>query len=630
MADNKNFIIRHNGQPKTVAPVSRLGVLFCLIAAVILFSCEKIPDHCGRGVTYDPKFQFCFAGSAHNLCNGSEFNPLTQECIDEKTVGARCVNGGPVTLGTPCNGYTLSTASAPADGGEITRTPDNTNYPAGTDVVLFANAATGYTFIGWAGASASTSLTETVTMNSNKPLIALFQPNTPILVTTEYPPNGGNITRVENGNQVTVTAVANDDHTFEKWAGAVESTEPTVTVTIDEGKTLVAIFTPARHALTVNVNPVAGGTVFVDNTAMTGISYHDAGARVEVLAQAAEGYVFTGWSGSFSSIPADMFGINLDRDMSITANFAPTGTPPGPCTGVSIAIPGSNCCLLQPTFPGCVGGSTVVEAYCYWEANEYNQYTAACSPIGHIGCEDGVTCTPLQCRDNWGIVMRNCDDPGSIISAKATDYFNTGITYSTFSDARDGQVYHAVTIGTQTWMAENLNFSGSGSVGRCYQNVSANCETYGRLYDWATVMNLPSSCNNDICAGQIESDICPAGWRVPSDAEWNTLERFADPYYTSILENSVGKKLKTMAGWAGGGTGTDDFGFSALPGGFNEGGLNFESIGSAGRWWSSTERSIDQVQRRAMISGGGGWDSDPVYSNWSPKVSLFSVRCIRN
>jgi len=317
-----------------------------IIAAIFFTACEQIPDHCGKGVTYDPKFQFCFAGGAHNLCNGSEFNPLTQECMDEKTVGARCANGGPVTLGTPCNGYALSTASAPADGGEITRTPDNTNYPAGTDVVLFAYAATGYTFIGWAGASTSTSVSETVTMNSNKPLIALFQPNTPILVTTEYPPNGGNIKRVEDGDQVTVTAEANDNHTFDRWAGAVTSTQPTVTVTVDEGKTLVAIFTPARHMLTVNVNPVAGGTVFVDNTAMAGITYHDAGARVEVLAQAAAGYVFTGWSGASTSTNRHVSITMGSADQALLANFVYTGaTTTDPCA----ADPGSaECCADNP------------------------------------------------------------------------------------------------------------------------------------------------------------------------------------------------------------------------------------------------------------------------------------------
>ncbi|MDR3013670.1 MAG: hypothetical protein LBU70_10780, partial [Chitinispirillales bacterium] len=143
-----------------------------------------------------------------------------------------------------------------------------------------------------------------------------------------------------------------------------------------------------------------------------------------------------------------------------------------------------------------------------------------------------------------------------------------------FTDPRDGQAYRTVRIGTQTWMAENLNFNVSGSW--CYKNTSGNCNRFGRLYDWATVMGFSSSFNSTSCASQVQSrhrGICPVGWHVPSDAEWSTLVNF--------VGSPAGTRLKAASPFW---NGTDNHGFSALPGGYRWGG-SFYGVGTLGYWW---------------------------------------------
>jgi uncharacterized protein (TIGR02145 family) len=114
-----------------------------------------------------------------------------------------------------------------------------------------------------------------------------------------------------------------------------------------------------------------------------------------------------------------------------------------------------------------------------------------------------------------------------------------------FCDERDGNIYRKVTIGTQTWMGENLNFSADGTVGRCYDDATSNCTIYGRLYDF---LNAAS--------------VCPTGWHLPSYEEWNTLESF--------VGDSAGTKLKANNNLWFSGEGSDDYGFAVLPGGWFE------------------------------------------------------------
>ncbi|MDR3012763.1 MAG: fibrobacter succinogenes major paralogous domain-containing protein [Chitinispirillales bacterium] len=190
-----------------------------------------------------------------------------------------------------------------------------------------------------------------------------------------------------------------------------------------------------------------------------------------------------------------------------------------------------------------------------------------------------------------------------------------------FTDPRDGQTYRTVTIGNQTWMAENLNFNASGSW--CYDDGPANCDLYGRLYDWNTVMAGSPSSSSSPSGVQ---GICPDGWHVPSDDEWTTLVNFVNTSTTST-DNS-GTRLKALIGWdPWSGTlipGTDDHGFSALPGGGRYADGTFWVVGTYGNWWSATEYDASSAWRRGMLS-----DASYVYSYRDFKTDGFSLRCVQ-
>jgi uncharacterized protein (TIGR02145 family) len=164
----------------------------------------------------------------------------------------------------------------------------------------------------------------------------------------------------------------------------------------------------------------------------------------------------------------------------------------------------------------------------------------------------------------------------------ADDYSYSNCT-DVFTDNRDGIIYKAVCIGKQTWMAENLRYNASGS--KCYDDKASNCDTYGKLYDWPTVMNGAAS--SDASPSGIKG-ICPKGWHLPSRAEWVTLVDFLGG------EANAGRSLKSTLGWSGTGNGSNSSGFSGLASGYWNGlGLFYEKIDTAGVFWSSTEYQAD-------------------------------------
>ncbi len=193
-------------------------------------------------------------------------------------------------------------------------------------------------------------------------------------------------------------------------------------------------------------------------------------------------------------------------------------------------------------------------------------------------------------------------------NGQGTAYGNQIIFNTKIADV-DGNTYNTVTIGTQMWMAENLKttkykdgtpiplvtdntaWSAATSPAYCWyaNDQTTNKPIYGAIYNFYTVST---------------GVLCPAGWHVPTDAEYQTLEQFLgmDPSQLSLYEwrgTDQGAQMKSTTGWAIGQAGTNTSGWSALPGGYRFGPSGvFNNIGSLSYWWTSSSDPVNAFYRR--------------------------------
>jgi uncharacterized protein (TIGR02145 family) len=190
--------------------------------------------------------------------------------------------------------------------------------------------------------------------------------------------------------------------------------------------------------------------------------------------------------------------------------------------------------------------------------------------------------------------------------------------------------FNEVTIGSQVWMAENLNvdkFSNGDPIPHAktdkewerardnkhpawcyYANDPANGAKYGKLYNWYAV-NDPRG-------------LAPAGWHIPSDAEWTMLTDFLGG------EEVAGTKMKSTSGWKDNGVGTNESFFSGLAGDYRsfDGSFNNDgNVGYVGLWWSSTESITNDAWNRLLGSHNGS-----VGRHSFNKGDGLSVRCLRD
>jgi len=209
---------------------------------------------------------------------------------------------------------------------------------------------------------------------------------------------------------------------------------------------------------------------------------------------------------------------------------------------------------------------------------------------------------------------------------------------STIKDV-DGNVYNTVLIGDQCWMKENLkttrDASGNQITRYCYDGNTDNCNLYGGLYTWATLMNGSSTSNTNPSDVQ---GICPRGWHIPSDKEWTELTDYYMKNTTVSacklkscrqINSPLGKNCNTNEHprWEEHDTyyGTNESGFSALPGGFRKQNGDFGRIGLNGHWWQATEYSQDSAWFRTIY-----YHADFVLRYSTTKNHGFSVRCLRD
>ncbi len=219
-----------------------------------------------------------------------------------------------------------------------------------------------------------------------------------------------------------------------------------------------------------------------------------------------------------------------------------------------------------------------------------------------------------------------------------TIYIDTaGLPPNSIQDL-DGHVYSTVHIGTQRWMAENLRsvHYGNGdpiaylsqdapwsiATGGAWSNYATDASydaLYGKLYNWYAVID--------------PRNVCPAGWHVPTDADWMELEEAVGVPFAELddvggrgFAANAGGKLKSTALWDAPNTGANDSSeFSGYPGGCRTAAGGFTGLGSKGFWWSATEQDIIVSWSRQLY-----WNSGTVYRQTLGKRQGGSIRCVQD
>lgn len=172
-----------------------------------------------------------------------------------------------------------------------------------------------------------------------------------------------------------------------------------------------------------------------------------------------------------------------------------------------------------------------------------------------------------------------------------------------FTDTRDGQIYRWIRIGAQFWMAENLKYKSPSSW--IYGNSTLKSKDYGRLYTWYEALK-----------------ICPAGWHLPSDAEWELMVNY--------LGGSViaGGELKEagLSHWERPNAGaTNASGFTALPSGYKYESNDFFGLTMYSYWWTADEKNAEKAWGRSLE-----YNKEKISRIGSDKRMGFSVRCVKN
>jgi uncharacterized protein (TIGR02145 family) len=238
--------------------------------------------------------------------------------------------------------------------------------------------------------------------------------------------------------------------------------------------------------------------------------------------------------------------------------------------------------------------------------------------IGGQSCSLNVTVNPIVSNPGSGVIYWGHQYP-SIVLNNGQEWMTQNLQTTKYND---GTPINLVSDPNQ-WAA-NLN-NGTTLPMMCWYNNDQATNTsnnFGALYNWYAVNPTTNGNRN----------ICPIGWHLPTDADWNNLIGYIDPSYnpsaSGIQSNSAGGKMKitTTQFWNGPNTGaTNESGFSGLPGGycFEEG--TYEAAGFNGLWWSSTEFNADLAWYRSLGYSYGGIDRALFH-----KVSGVSVRCLKN
>ena len=203
----------------------------------------------------------------------------------------------------------------------------------------------------------------------------------------------------------------------------------------------------------------------------------------------------------------------------------------------------------------------------------------------------------------------------------------------TICDSRDGHVYKITTVGSQVWMAENLNYY-SCSIkddSWCYDDKAANCDKYGRLYSWTAAMGVDKSYQTQYTnLTGVQRGNCPEGFHMPSEGEWSDFYDYVREYAVE-QGNDEGAVVRAKGMWPNDSyfPATDDFGFAMLPAG-RKSFTGYTKLDEEALFWSADEdyseplggpRNVGIWTVTSMFGFGGGSIM---------KDEGVSVRCIKD
>lgn len=261
--------------------------------------------------------------------------------------------------------------------------------------------------------------------------------------------------------------------------------------------------------------------------------------------------------------------------------------------------------------------------------------------------DPGTSCTATALSDSSGFELTCGGNVIGTISNGKDGADGKGFMDGWMVDPRDKQLYRVVTIGEQTWMAENLNYKVDSSF--CYNDSLEYCEKYGRLYKWAAAVDKSEEeCGyGNVCrlSGKVRG-VCPEGWHLPDTTEWITLFTGVGGQFVgagvqwtagNILKSQTGwnndgngtddddnmNELMSQMGWNGNGDGSDAYGFSAIPSGYRNSYGFFRNNSSY--FWSASENDGDYAYCMSLF-----YYIENASLSFGEKSEASSVRCLKN
>lgn len=281
----------------------------------------------------------------------------------------------------------------------------------------------------------------------------------------------------------------------------------------------------------------------------------------------------------------------------------------------------------------------------FWTAADFNStsaysaYTSDYDGIFHVAWIAKISGRSVRCvMDDPSVTPQSSSSETSLLdwNLPMESYFNAGVVYDSITDSRDNKVYKTVQIGNQVWMAENLNYADSAKTPSlkgnswCFDYDDKKCDVAGRFYTWsafidsvklATDAQNPHECGHSKkcdLTGNVQG-ICPEGWHVPVQAEFDTLIAYVGG------TKDASTKLKSRIGWAPDKNGTDDFGFSAMPVGSRYSTGFFGGDGSFAYFWSLAERNTFNAYYLFFQR-----NVEQVFMSFGEKYLALPVRCVKD